>query len=122
IGVASDADVAGVVDAGAILVWAGGAALTGTLTPTAKLVVTGAVPSDGLGKGGTRLAEVTGDGVLDVVSAAPLADVAGVGNAGAVYVWAGGAALTGTLAPTATLAAAGAMPEDRLAADPSDLA
>ena len=62
-----------------------------------------------------ELADVTGDGVLDVVVAATFADVGGVVNAGAIYVWKGGATLTGTPAPFATLDDSGAVANDQLA-------
>jgi hypothetical protein len=117
VGVADDADVATVTDAGALYLFRGGATLTGTKTQDALLRVAGAQPQDALGRGGSRLADVTNDGVLDVVSTAPLADVLSVSNAGAVYVWAGGVALTGTVGPTASLTVPGASPDDRLSND-----
>ena len=60
---ARNADPGGVVNAGAIYVWAG--ATTPSGTPTATLTVPGALPGDQLAAGGFRLADVTGDGVLD---------------------------------------------------------
>ena len=66
---ARGADVAGMTDAGAVYVWKGTSSPSGV--PDATLVVSGAVAYDALGnawKGqGTQLADVTGDGVLDVV-------------------------------------------------------
>ncbi|MCI0341625.1 MAG: VCBS repeat-containing protein [Planctomycetales bacterium] len=113
---AATADIAGVIDSGAVYVWAGGAALTGNPSPLATLAATGAAPSDFLGYAsghGVQCGDVTGDGVLDVVAAAVWADVAGVTDAGAVHVWAGGG-LTGTPPPTATLINFAASPQDYL--------
>ncbi|MCI0341850.1 MAG: IPT/TIG domain-containing protein [Planctomycetales bacterium] len=112
------ADVGGTADTGAVYVWAGGSGLTGTVSPTATLTVTGAVASDEMGNAygqPIQCADVTGDGTLDVVVAARLANVGGTVDTGAVYVWAGGSGLTGTLAPSATLSVTGATASDRLA-------
>ncbi|MHC5021455.1 MAG: IPT/TIG domain-containing protein, partial [Planctomycetota bacterium] len=57
-------------------------------------------------------ADVTGDGVLDVVAGAQNADVGGTVNTGAIYVWAGTSSPTG--APTATLTVTGAVASDFL--------
>ncbi len=113
---AASADLGGVMDSGAIYVWAGGSTLTGSPAPLATLAATGAAPSDFLGYAsghGVQCGDVTGDGVLDVVAAAVWADVAGITDAGAVYVWAGGP-LTGTAPPTATLVNFVASPQDFL--------
>jgi hypothetical protein len=119
---ATQADVGGVLNAGAIYVWTGGAGLTGTPAPNATLKVTGAAANDQLGEGSSiadiQAADVTGDGVLDIVVAATFADIGGVQNTGAIYVWAGGAGLTGTPSPTATLAVAGASTGDGLGGAP----
>jgi hypothetical protein len=106
------ADVGSVVDAGALCVWRGGLALTGAPAPLAKLTVPGAAAQDQFGR--AQLADVTGDGVLDVIAATPLADAGGVVDAGALSVWAGGAALRGSPAPLATLAAMVPASGDRL--------
>ena len=97
------ADVNGVPNAGAVYVWVGGATLSAA--PTATLTAPGALAGDELGNGkrGLQLADVTGDGVRDVLALAPHADVGGFTDAGAVYVWAGGPGLSGPRAPTATL-------------------
>jgi hypothetical protein len=109
------ADVSGVVDAGAIYVWNGGA-LTGAVSPTATLTVPGAIASDqlGLSEDGIRLVDVTGDGVLNVVAGAYAADVSGGVDAGAIYVWEGGATLAGPASPVATLTVPGAVAFDLL--------
>ena len=112
------ADVAGVLDAGAVYVWAGGTGLSGALSPTATLTVPGASTKDWLcyvstGQG-LLCADVTGDGILDIVAGARDADVGGVSNAGAVYVWAGGTGLSGAVSPTATLTVPGASTDDIL--------
>ncbi len=56
--------------------------------------------------------DVTGDGLLDVIAAAPRADIAGVVDAGALYVWAGAAPPAGV--PTAVLAVPGGAASDLL--------
>ncbi|MCI0340948.1 MAG: IPT/TIG domain-containing protein [Planctomycetales bacterium] len=112
---ASQADVGGTTDAGAVYVWAGSATPSGT--PTATLRVPGAVASDQLGLGGgqaIQCADVTGDGTLDVVVGSSFSGVGGTANTGAVFVWAGGSGLAGTLSPTATLRVAGAVTNDLL--------
>ncbi len=114
---ASFADVAGAADAGAIYVWRGGPTLAGSPAPHATLTVPGALPFDRLGYvdgTGLQIADVTGDGSLDVVAGAMNASPLAILNAGAIYVWAGGRALTGSVAPTATLAVAGAAIDDQL--------
>ncbi len=103
--VASAADVGAAADAGAVYVWRGGASPGSS--PSATLTVPGAAPGDQLGIWLLRTAEVTGDGVLDVVAGSPYADRAGETDVGAVYVFAGGAGLVGSVAPTATLSVAG---------------
>ncbi len=102
------ADVGGVLDTGAIYVFAGGAGLSGQVSPGATLTVPGAVPRERLGVLATRLAEVTDDGALDIVAGAMEATVSGVPGAGAVYVFAGGAGLSGQVSPDATLTVPGA--------------
>jgi hypothetical protein len=114
---ASSADVGGAADAGAVYVWKGGAALSGAVGPSATLTIPGATAGDQLGLSSGQsvaLVDVTGDGVFDVVAGASNADVGGAVDAGAVLVWQGGAALTGTPAPLATLAIPGAVNGDQL--------
>ena len=105
-------------DAGAVYVWAGGGALLGTPPPRATLRTPLGRPGDRLGdlgsRQGIRVAEVTGDGQPDLVVGAPSADLGGVSDVGAVFVWAGGAGLTGVPAPTATLTRPSAVAGDRL--------
>ncbi len=122
---ASYADVAGVTDAGAIFVWKGGATLRGSPLPLATLTVPGANACDELGivgysEQGIQIADVTGDGALDVVSGASLADVAGTADVGAIYVWKGGSTLGGSPAPTATLTVPGAVSGERLGSSAED--
>ncbi len=115
IAVARDADANAVVDSGAVFVWAGGSGLTGTPAPHAKLSVPGAVPFDLLGNvagQGVIVADVSGDGMADVIVGGNVVDVAGVPDVGAVYVWNGGASLTGSIAPTARMAVPGAVAAD----------
>lgn len=100
------ADVGGIADAGLVLAWAGGGSLVGAPAPVAALSIPSPVVGDGLTGGGSGpgllLADLTGDLVLDVVASASAADTGGAANRGAVYVWSGGAALTGAPAPVAT--------------------
>ena len=74
------ADVGAVADAGTILVWAGGATLVGQLPPLATLQAAHLQAFDQLTGGkraGLSVAEVTGDGVLDVIAVSPLDDLLG---------------------------------------------
>src|SRR4029450_1560145 len=100
------ATAGGVSDAGAIYLWAGGAGLTGTVAATAVLTAPGAGASAHLGAdfaGAARMTDVTGDGKTDVVAAVSTATVGGVAGAGSIYVWNGGATLTGAKSADATL-------------------
>jgi len=110
------ADVGGVVDAGAAYVWAGGPGLSGPVAPTATLTVPGAVANDGLGGAdhGMQIHDVTGDGILDVVTCSPDADVGGVTNTGAIHVFAGGGGMVGSMGPTAALTVPGASASQRM--------
>jgi hypothetical protein len=110
-------DLSSVVDVGAIYVWNGGAGLSGSKGPDAALTVPAAVASDQLGSAAGQailLGDVTGDGILDVVGAANPADVGGVSNTGAFYLWKGGAPLAGARGPDVTLAVPGAITGDGL--------
>ncbi|HEX6883849.1 MAG TPA: hypothetical protein VF530_10755 [Planctomycetota bacterium] len=107
------ADVGGVIDAGALIVWAGGT-LVGAALPRAALVATGASPDDRLGSSGVLFQDVTGDGRADVIASSFRTDVAGVADAGAIHVWRGGPGLAGVPPPRATLAVPGAAPLDGL--------
>jgi hypothetical protein len=91
--------VAGVARAGAVLLWRGGAALQGL--PAASRVLTRSAPvaSDRLGEGGARLVDFAGTGALTLVVGAPYADVGGVSDAGAVFLW-NAPLLTGSLPET----------------------
>ncbi|MFO0983611.1 MAG: PKD domain-containing protein [Planctomycetota bacterium] len=89
-------DVGGAADTGGVFVWAGGPALSGALTPTASLTLTGA-SSDNVGfvsGQAIQLADVTNDGILDVVSGTYNYDGAKA-DTGAFLVWPGGPTLTG---------------------------
>lgn len=112
------ADVSGAFDAGVVHVWRGGPALLGDLAPTATLRSVAPATLDELtritGEGGLQLADVTGDGVLDVLAAAQQKDVGGNANVGAVQVWAGGPGLIGALSASASLQVTGAAPGDLL--------
>lgn len=111
-------------DVGAVFLWAGGAALAGTPAPRATLRVNGATANDRLGQNWwgwptnntMMLADVTNDGRLDLLVAAPFADNGTTQDAGAVYVWAFGPGFTGTQYPTSTLRVGGATAQDYLGA------
>ena len=103
---AMNADDGGVANTGLVYVWNGGTGLSGTLSPSATCRVAGAALGDQLGSAtglAIQVADVTGDGTRDLVVGAAWAD-RGASNAGAVYVWAGGTGLSGTVTPTATCA------------------
>ena len=110
------ADISSVVDIGAIFVFAG--RTLPASTPTATLTIPGAASGDRLGDvsqgTGVQLADVTGDGVLDIVAGAMYADVGATGDAGKILVWRGGGGLTGTPAPRATLTIPSGQAGDRL--------
>jgi hypothetical protein len=114
---ASNADVGGTADTGAIYLFSGGAGLTGAVSPSATLSVPGAIAGDQLGLASGQailVGELTGDGQLDVLAGAYAADVGGISDAGAVYLWAGGPGLTGSVGPLATLALASPLASDEL--------
>jgi hypothetical protein len=109
---ASRADVNGVAKAGLVHVFAGATSLTGSIAPTATLGASLAQPNGLLCSGnlGLQVVDVTADGIADVVTIDADQDVAGVADAGSIHVWAGGAMLTGSVAPTATLTVPNASP------------
>lgn len=100
----------------AIYVWNGAGDFAGTVAPAVSLVLS----ASATGKLGSArglpflIGDVTGDGWPDVVSGASDAAIAGVTNAGAVYVWHGGPGFVGTLTESATLFVPGASTSDRL--------
>ncbi|MBL8843500.1 MAG: hypothetical protein JNL90_18410 [Planctomycetes bacterium] len=107
--------VAGSTDAdpeGATFVWAGGSGLAGTVDPTARLEPSAGtfqgfayalLNNDGGNALPLQFADVDLDGITDVLGLRVMAKVAGKGEAGAIYVWKGGPALSGTLTETALL-------------------
>ena len=116
---ARSADIDGVQDTGAVYVWAGGPALSTTARAPAVLAVPGAASGDQLGhvetgRDAIHIADVSGDGIQDIVVVASQADIGPIVDAGAVYVWTGGATLTGAVAPTASLHAPGAHHADEM--------
>jgi hypothetical protein len=117
----SRADDGAKKDTGALYVWAGGAGLTGNPAPTATLRDSAAYGYEMVGDLGYAdslfLVDLSGDGILDVVTGSYMAAAGGVGGAGQLYVWNGGATLTGALDPTAKLYATGAHAWDHLAYD-----
>ncbi len=104
----------GADDRGALYVFAG--STTPTSSPTATLRDPSGSTGDRLGFAFAvspaplplvslvHLVDVTGDGILDVVAGAPLSDRGAI-DAGAIFVWAGGPALSGSPAPTKVLQA-----------------
>ena len=113
----TNADVTA-VDAGAVHVWFGGAHSGGTGAPDATLAVPNAQEGDQLGfvirSAPMQIEDVTGDGLPDVVVGTSVADVGGVQDAGAVYLWKGGVLWSGEVAPDATLVLPQASPFDKL--------
>jgi hypothetical protein len=103
------ANLPGASQAGGLFVWTGGAGLAGAPAPATSLRLPGATMNDRLGVLGVLVADLTGDGLNDLVTASPDADVAGAVDAGRVDIWAGPA--PGPL-PTATLS--GSTAGDRL--------
>ena len=80
------------MDAGGILLWEGGPSLAGTPAPTALFFVDGAKPDDHLPSGGGQsffLADLTGDGLDELVAVAYRAREYQIQDAGAIYVWSG---------------------------------
>jgi len=113
----SQADLFGIPDTGAIYVWEGGVPYGGTRNPTATLLSFGARTGDQLGQAsgqGVLVGDVTGDGIADIVAAAPSADGSVSANLGEVYVWNGGFDLIGTVEPGAFLEVPGAVAGDQL--------
>lgn len=88
----------GVLNSGAVYFWAGGPALVGTLSPTATLFDPHAQPEDRMSPYALDFQDVTGDGVLDVVTASSRATIEGVSYSGAIYVWDGTTAFSGETA------------------------
>ena len=104
-----------VVDGGAILVYSSGA-LWGKNTPDATLLAPAALVAPGSAPDRmdiAAVADLTGDGKLDVLGHASTADVAGVADAGALYLFVGARGLQGEPAAT-VLAVPGAQPGDQL--------
>lgn len=105
-------------DAGALVVWAGGSALSGTPTQLALLTPSAPSGAESIGAGGVGLgffvADVTGDGTLDVLAASQFIDAGSTADVGGVLVWAGGSGLSGTPTETAVTSVSGAAAQDRL--------
>ena len=94
--------VAGVVGSGLILVFEGGSALVGQPPPVATLMLPQPKAFARFGWD-VRMVDLDGDGIRDIVAPSPATDRGGMTSAGAIYVWRGGAQLTGTPAPDAEL-------------------
>lgn len=107
----------GTQNTGALYVWRGGPALTGSVPPTSQLLVGLPSANDRLGSAsgqGVLLGDVTGDGRLDVVAAAMDAQVGSNTTAGAIYVWPGPIAPSPFLTPAAILTSATPTTNDKL--------
>ena len=110
------ADVAGVVDAGAVYHWDGGSSLVGAPPPVRTFAVPGAHAQDWLGRGGPRsilLRDVTTDGIPEIIVGSPFVDYGGVHDTGAMFLW-DGTASGPAPAPSVDLAVPGAAPGDTL--------
>ena len=94
---ASAADAGGGLDTGAIYVWAGQTEALGD--PTAVLLAPGSSTLGVAGGQGIQCADVNGDGIRDIVVGSSETNAPGNQDAGAIYVWAGGGALSGNLFP-----------------------
>ena len=98
----SNAEVDGATRAGHIWMWSGGREFEGQLDPTAELAAPGPNVSRELGQRGLAFADVDDDGVMDIIAAAPGADIAGPFRSGAMFIFRGGT-LSGTALPWSTL-------------------
>ena len=85
---------------GAVHIWPGGPGLSGTLNPAATLQG-GNLGLESLGD--PRVADVTGDGVLDVVVPRSFVAIGGLEDVGDILVWPGGSGLVGNPAPLTEL-------------------
>ncbi len=105
-------------ETGSMAIWFGGPGLASS--STADVVLQPGVEADGMGTVSVGvsqayyLKDVSGDGFLDIIVGCPGADIGGVNNTGAIYVWNGGAGLSGNLPPSAILSIPGAFPDDFL--------
>ena len=106
------ADQPGKENTGAIYVWEGGSSLAGTPAYRARLYEPAGLTWDRLSEGGLWFGDLTGDGLPDVITQAPHADVGGEVDRGAYYVFAAGAGLVGDVEPRATIGLPGYLAED----------
>jgi len=114
VAVSSLADPGGLVDAGAAYVFRGELGLAGERTPWATLLEPTPTAGSSFGIGTHLLADLDGNGRLDLVLGARAVTVAGVARAGAVFLWRGGSTLQGTPAPSRILTRASPLALDRL--------
>lgn len=94
--------------------WFGGAGLGTHAEPDATLGVSGLNDADRVGDVPLTLVDLSGDGVLDLVTGSPFVDIGGISDVGALFLWKGGATLTGLRAPDARLSVDRASVSDRL--------
>jgi hypothetical protein len=106
----------GATDSGAVFLWRGGPFLS--TNPDSVFEVPGAAANDqlGLASVGLQFADVTDDGVPDLLVGAQNADAGGVTNSGAIYLWTGGSMFPSSRPPDATFADPAAAAGDRLGA------
>ncbi|MBL8843501.1 MAG: VCBS repeat-containing protein [Planctomycetes bacterium] len=89
-----------VVDAGEVLVFAGGSGIVGTPAPTATLRLSAPFAGDRLGLSRDsslgvrtvpfRVGDIDGDGTVDLLALTPRADDATTADVGAIHAWKGG--------------------------------
>ena len=103
---------------GAAYFWVGGSGLTGTVAPTATFRAPNATNADSLGRTGTCdllvVADVTGDGIVDLLVGAPGHTGTGAAEAGGVFLWKGVSGLSGTPTATSAFLVPGAVTFDHL--------
>ncbi len=117
VAVISLADRIGIKNSGEIQVFAGGPTLSGVVAPAAVLrpsvINQGGRLGDPTDGDGVVLVDATGDGILDVVAATPNSTYL-QNHEGALFVWFGGATLTGSVRSDAYLRVQTGIADDRL--------
>ncbi len=104
----------GIPERQALHVFAGGESLVGRVSPRANLYIPGGPYRGPVAGPPYRLAELDGDGVLDVLITSPTAQLGRAPAVGAVFAYRGGESLRGDRAPSATFVAPVARAKDHL--------